>query len=55
MPSKELGAGSQRWLCTLDLMTGPGPEPLIYSFNKYRAGQPQGVNSLVGEGDKYTG
>lgn len=46
MPPKELGAGSQRWLC--DRMTGLGPEPLIYSLNKHSARQPQVANSLVG-------
>lgn len=48
-PPKELGAGSQRWLCTSDLMTGLGPEPLIYSFNKHSARQPQVANSHVGK------
>lgn len=40
MPPKELGAGSQRWLSVLELMAGPGPKPLMYSFNKHSARQP---------------
>lgn len=48
MPPKELGARSQRWLCTSNLRTGLGPEPLIYSLNEHSARQPQATNRLVG-------
>lgn len=48
MPPKELGAGSQRWLCTSNLRTGLGPEPLIYSLNEHSARQPQATHRRVG-------
>lgn len=33
MLPKELGGGSQRWLCISDLMTGLGPEPFTLLTN----------------------